>query len=449
MDTQRLPTAAATNPALEGEIVLPTDTRKPMRIGLLTLALGFGGFLAWAALAPLDEGVPTHGMVTLDTKRKAVQHQTGGIVKEVLVREGEWVKEGQPLLKLDDATIQASFEASRQNYSTLRAMEGRLQAEQAGLEKIEFHPELVAMAQEDPIIARTLKTQEQLFHSRRQALAAELAALTEAIEGQRAAARGYEGMRVARETQLAFLHEDLKGLRELVKEGYAPRSRQSELERQAAEAMAALADIQANLQRARTAIAELKNRQQVRLQEYRKEVDAQLAEVRRQVEAEREKFHAIANDLARSVIRAPAEGQVVGLGVQTVGGVIAPGQKIADVVPENDRLLLETRIPPHLIDSAKQGEIADVRFSTFAHSPQLVVEAKIISVSQDLLMEPNQPPYYLARLEITEQGMKKLGKRQLQPGMPVEVIIKTGERSLLTYLMHPLIKRIAASMKEE
>jgi protease secretion system membrane fusion protein len=120
-----------------------------------------------------------------------------------------------------------------------------------------------------------------------------------------------------------------------------------------------------------------------------------------------------------------------------------------DIVPDDEPLLLETKVPPHLIDMVKTGGLADVRFSSFAHSPQLVVQGKITSISSDLLAEPNQPPYYLARVAITPEGLKELGKRQLQPGMPVEVIIKTGERSVLTYLLHPLLKRMAASMKEE
>ena len=135
---------------------------------------------------------------------------------------------------------------------------------------------------------------------------------------------------------------------------------------------------------------------------------------------------------------------------QTVGGVIAPGQKLMDVVPVNEPLLLETRVPPHLIDRVRAGIPVDVRFSSFAHSPQLVVQGKLVSVSGDLLVDPQtNASYYLARVAVTQEGLQKLGKRSLQPGMPVEVVFKTGERSLLVYLLHPLTKRIAASMTEE
>jgi protease secretion system membrane fusion protein len=442
------PKAEQSETTLEGELVLPTDTNRPTRIGLWALAIGFGGFLLWAGLAPLDEGVPTQGMVAIDTKRKAVQHQTGGIVRQVLVKEGQFVKADEPLIRLDDAVTLATYESVRQHYLTLRAMEGRLQAEQSGQQKIAFHPDLL-QPENGPYIEQTINNQQQLFQSRRMSLQAEIQSIRESIQGQEASIRGYEGMLSARKSQLAYLQDDLQGMRDLVKEGYAPRNKQSELERMAADAMASIADIQGNIQRARSAVAELKTRTILRTQEYRKEVDTQLADVRREVQADAEKYKAISNELARTIIRAPSEGQVVGLAVQTVGGVVSPGQKLMDIVPDNEPLLLETQVPPHLIDSVKPGALTDVRFSSFAHSPQLVVEGKIASISSDLLAEPNQPPYYLARVAITPEGMKVLGSRQLQPGMPVEVIIKTGERSVLTYLLHPLLKRMAASMKEE
>jgi protease secretion system membrane fusion protein len=423
------------------------DTRGPMRIGLWVLAAGLGGFLAWAALAPLDEGVPTQGSVAIDTKRKAVQHQVGGIVKQVLVKEGQIVRAGDPLVLLDDAAAVASSESVRQHYLTLRAAEGRLQAEQSSQPKIIFHPDLARGSNE--YARQAIGAQEQLFRSRRASLQAELQAIAESIKGAEASIAGFDGMLGARKAQLASIEEDLKGLRDLVKEGYAPRNKLLEFERMSSEAMASISDILGNSQRLRSSIAELRMRAIQRTQEYRKEVDTQLAEVRREVQADADKHRAASEELGRTVIRAPSEGQVVGLAVQTVGGVVTPGQKLMDIVPASETLLLETRVPPHLIDRVAVGATADARFSGFAHTPQLVVEGRIASVSADLLQEPNQPPYYLARVTITPEGIRKLGNRVMQPGMPVEVIVKTGERSLLTYLLHPLVKRMAAAMKEE
>ena len=426
-------------------------TSNAARIGLWALLIAFGGFLLWAALAPLDEGVPAHGSVALDTKRKAVQHLSGGIVSEVLVREGQQVQEGQLLMRLDAAVARANHEAVRQRYLGLRAMQGRLLAEQSGAAAIQFHPDLQAQAG-DPLIAQQMRNQEQLFATRRSLLQSDLQSIEESIQGQEGLLQAYAGMLESRRGQLALVQEELKHLRELVAQGYAPRNRQLELERQVADIQAALADLQGNTVRAHRSIGELRQRAMSRRQEYRREVETQLAEVNREVLSDAEKLVAVANDLERTEIKAPATGQVVGLTQQTVGGVVQAGQKLMDIVPQGAPLLLEARVEPHMIDRVHEGLPVDVRFSTFANSPQLVVHGKVVSISRDLLTEQQggmSYSYYLARVEVTPEGRQQLGKRELQPGMPVEVIFKTGERSLLTYLLHPLVKRMAASLTEE
>ncbi len=440
---------AQTLASITDVIAKPEPKVNPGRVGLWALGLGLGGFLLWAALAPLDEGVPGQGTVTIDTKSKAVQHLSGGIVKEVLVKEGQIVKEGQLLLKLDDGATRANFEAARQRYLGLRAMEGRLLAEQQGLAKITWHQD-VREALDDPQIARVALTQEQLYLSRRSSLQADLQAIEESVQGQQALLQAYSAMLGNRRNQLALLSEEHKNTSELVKEGYAPRNRQLELERMLAESNASIAELTGNSTRAQRAISEMRQRAIARQQEYRKDVESQLAEVGREVEVDAQKYQAVWDDLARIDIKSPADGQVVGLAFQTVGGVIGPGQKLMDIVPAGQALMLEARISPHLIDRVHANLPVDVRFSSFANSPQLVVEGKVASVSGDLLIDNrNGAGYYLARVAVTPEGLKKLGKRQMQPGMPVEVIFLTGERSMLTYLLHPLTRRLAASMKEE
>lgn len=425
------------------------DPGRPGRIGLWVLAIGFGGFLAWAALAPLDEGVPATGMVSIDTKRKTVQHLIGGIVQDVLVREGDEVQEGQLLIRLDSAVARSNYETVRQRYLGLRAMQGRLLAEQTGRTAIAFHPDLVAAAT-DPLIKQQMQNQEQLFMTRASLLRSDLQSIEESIQGQEGLLEAYKGMLENRTSQLRLLNEELGHLRGLVKEGYAPRNRQLELERMVADSSTAIADLMGNSERARRAIGEMRQRALSRKQEYRKDVETQLADVNREVQADSEKMRAVSDDLARTEIKAPASGQVVGLAVQTVGAVVQSGQKLMDIVPKDAPLILEAHVAPHLIDRVRSDLPVDVRFSSFAHSPQLVVQGKVVSISADLLTEPQtNVSYYLARVQVTPEGLKHLGKRQLQPGMPVEVILKTGERSMLTYLLHPLTKRLAASMTEE
>lgn len=428
---------------------LVADSGRAARVGLWALGIGFGGFILWASLAPLDEGVPSPGVVAIDTKRKPVQHLTGGIVKEILVREGMEVKEGQVLARLDDAVARSNYEAVRQRYLGFRAMQGRLEAEHNGFATIRFHPDLVA-ASKDPLIAQQMLTQSQLFDSRRAALQSDLQSMEESIKGQEGMLRSYESILANRRHQLELLSEELGNTRGLVKEGYAPRNRQLELERMQAESNAMLAELLGNTSRATHSIAEVRQRKISRQKEYRKEVESQLSDVTREVQSDEARYKAVLDDLGRTEIKAPVAGQVMGLAIQTPGSVLAPGQKLLDVVPENEALMLEVRVAAHLIDHVRPDLTVDIRFSAFANSPQLVVDGKVVSITNDLIVEPQtNMSYFLARVAVTPEGLKTLGKRQMQPGMPVEVVFKTGERSLMTYLLHPLTKRVAAALKEE
>ncbi len=447
-----VPAAPATPPARP-----PSDAandaqahaRHAGRIGAWVLGLGLVAMLVWVAYAPLDEGVPAPASVMLDTKRKAVQHLSGGIVKAVHVKEGTHVEQGQPLVTLDAAAASANHEAVRQRYLALRATEGRLLAERSNAGSIRFHDD-VKSALADPHVQTMVFAQEQLFATRRAAIQAELQSMAESIEGHKGTIEAYRAMLESRQSQLALLKEELASTRGLVEEGYAPRNRQRELERMVADVHSAIADLQGNVVRATRAISELSQRSVQRRNEYFKEIGAQLSDVLRDVEADSQKFRAATEELQRMEVRAPATGQVVGLGVQTVGAVIQPAQKLMDIVPEGDTLLLEARVPPHLIDRIHPGLPVDARFSAFAHSPQLVVDARVSTVSADLITDPQtQTSFYLARVAVTPEGLKTLGNRTLHPGMPAEVVFRTGERSLLTYLLHPLVKRMAASMKEE
>lgn len=426
------------------------DTRQPIRLGLWVLVGGFALFLLWAAWAPLGEGVVAPAKVAIETRRLAIQHQTGGVIRSVPVVEGQLVKTGDVLIELDEATTRAGFESVRQNYLAQRAMESRLLAEQAGAGVIQFHQDLKAAS--DPVAMQLMAAQEQLFAARRGALAAERAAAQEQIAGLRGQIAGLAQVVDSRRARRELQATQLESLRALAAEGYAPRNQVLRLEEEVAELRGAIADNEAQIQRARNAIAEIEMRMAQRQQEVLKEVAGQLAEVRREVQANEEKLVAIRAELGRTRITAPTDGQVVGLAVAGVGGVVSPGQRLMDIVPRQVSLLLDAQVPPHVIDRVRAGDAAEVRFSAFADAPTLVVDGRVLSLSGDALTE--QVPggvstYYLARVEITPEGLATLGNRNMHPGMPAEVLIKTGERSMLTYLLHPLTKRIAAAMKEE
>jgi protease secretion system membrane fusion protein len=408
--------------------------------------------MAWATFAPLNSGVPVPGTVTLASKRKPVQHLSGGLVSEFLVHEGEVVKAQQVLAKLNPALSRASFTVVRQNVLTLSATESRLMAELAGEPTVRFSPEILDA--EDDVVKVHVQIQRQVFQSRREALQSSLRELEASREGQANLLKGLEAQLEGRRRQVGLLQEQLRGLGPLTAEGYSPRLRLLDMERDLAGQQAAILDTQENINRLRSSLVELRSRAETRLQEYRRESSTQLAQVHRELQGEREKLRAVTEELDRTEIRAPVDGQVVGLQIQSVGAVVPPGQKLMDIVPINEPLVVEAKVPPQHIDRVRIGQHTDVRFSGFARTPQLVVDGQLQSISRDVLTEQypmpgGSPSYYLARVEITPDGMQKLGGRQMQPGMQTEVLIKTGESTLLRYLMTPLTRRIAASMKED
>lgn len=452
MTTNSTPTPAL--PAKRDEVVddieLNTDTKPVIRTGFWILVVGFGLFMAWAAWAPLDEGVSAPATVSVETRRKTIQHMQGGVIREVLVKEGSEVKPGDTLVVLDDAATKAAYEAIRQNYLSQRAHESRLLAEVSGAPAITFHPDLLGKG--DVISGQHITVQQQLFASRRAAQTAEVAAANQSIAGLEGQIAGTRQVIESRRTQMALQSRQLAGVKSLSEEGFAPRNQALQLEQANNELKASLADLESNVQRALSAIAETRLRIAQRQQEYLKEVSAQLADVRREVQANQERLQAVTQELSRMQIKAPVGGQVIGLAVTGPGGVVTTGQRLMEILPRGESLLLDAKVPPQVIDRIKVGDVTEVRFQAFANSPQLVAKGKLVSLSGDAVTEAMGNAvhsFYLARVELTPEGLKALGNRTMQPGMTAEVLVKTGERSLLTYLLHPLLKRVASAMTEE
>ena len=446
-----------TTPPSSANASVPADIElnvaKPIRQGVLVLGFGFGLFLLWAAFAPLDEGVPTQGQVNIERKSIVIQHLTGGIVKRVYVNEGQFVRKGDILMTLDDDTTKARYEEVRQQYLGLRSSEGRLQSEKQGRSDIQFHPDL-ANASADPTIQAKLTDQKNLLTAKQQLLQADLAQLQQNIQAERAAISGNRSQLASKQNELDLTTAQIQKIEPAVNQGYVAHVQLIDLQQRAAQLSGDISQINANIIKSERQVAELNSRMISRQETERRNTADEMTKVRLEVDADAQKFNALQDELQRTVIKAPVSGQVIGLQVHSAGTVIQSGQQLMTVVPKGETLLLDAKIPPQLIDRVQAGQKADVRFNSFAHTPQLVVDAKVLSISGDLINETNPAPemlrqYYLARIEVTPAGMHSLGKRQLTPGMPVEIVIKTGERSMLAYVLHPLLKRLSASLKEE
>ncbi len=444
--------AALPNPAESvdaKEIARSRDTRAPVRLGLWVLVVGFGLFLLWASWAPLEEGVPAQATVGVESRRTSIQHVSGGVIKAVHVRNGDEVAVGDVLVELDDSQERAIYEAVRQNYLAQRALEGRLLAELSNAASISFHPDL--LKSRDPQAAQHMKVQTQLFSARRAAHAAQVQGAEQLISGMQSQIQGTAQMLLSRREQLALMKRQLESVSRLADEDFAPRNQVLQLEQAHADLSATIANLETESQRQQHAVAEGRYRVAALQQEFVKDMSSQMAEVQREVLANQERLVAVETDLSRTRITSPAAGQVIGLAVPNLGGVVERGRTLMDILPRGVPLVLDVKIPPHVISSVAVGQEVEVRFSAFASTPHLVVLGRLLSVAGDVVTEQQGGmvhSFYAAQVELTPEGMKALGHQTVQPGMSAEVLIRTGERSMLDYLLDPLLRRVSASMTE-
>ncbi|HEY0846089.1 MAG TPA: HlyD family type I secretion periplasmic adaptor subunit [Noviherbaspirillum sp.] len=434
----------------EGLRDVNVDATAPTRLGWWVVLAGFGGFMLWATLAPLDKGVPVPGNVAVATQRKAVQHLTGGAIEDILVKEGDTVKAGQVLVRMNDVQVKANAEMTRVQYFTARATEARLTAERDGKKTITFPAELESAKSTDPRIAANIDLQNQLFMSRQLAIQNELAALEESIAGLKAQVQGLEESRETQKLQQRLLKEQLDDMRDLAKEGYVARNRVFELERTYAQINGSIAEIIGNIGRAQRQISELGLRRIQRTQEYQKEVRTQLAEVQKEAEALENRLKSQDFDLANTQVKAPVDGIVVGVNVFTKGGVISPGYRMMDIVPSDDPLVVEGQVPVNLIDKVHPDLPVELIFAAFNQNETPHIPGVVTKVSADRFVdERTGMPYYKLEAQVTPDGKKMLKNHQVRPGMPVEVFVKTGERTMMSYLLKPIFDRATTALSEE
>lgn len=444
----RIETRVETAFPVDGAPPPDTDTQQPVRWGRRALLAGLAVFLLWAAFAPLGQGVPTHGYIKVEGNRKTIQHLKGGVVEEILVREGDHVVANQPLIRLNETQVEAQQGIVESQLVSMLAVEARLVAERADQDKITL-PQFLIERQNDPTAKEVIQVQHQLFATRRSALRGEIAIAQENISGLELQIQGLQAQEKSKAEQLRLYKEELGSLKPLYEEGFVPRNRMFELERAIAYVDGARSDDISNIGRARSSISELKLRILKARTDNQKEVETQLTDIQRQAGDLKERLVATQDDLNRVVLRAPVAGTVVDLSVHTVGGVISPGQKLMDVVPEGPNLQVEVQIDPQLIDNVRAGQEADVHFVALDQTIVPAIPGKLIYVSADRMVEERtQQPYFVGRVEVTEEGLKKLGKHVLQPGMPADVVIKTGQRTLLGYLLKPLLTRLQFTFTE-
>lgn len=428
---------------------LETDASKHSRLGWLIVLLGVGGFLLWATFAPLDKGVPVSGTVAVATNRKAIQYQTGGTIDEILVKEGDVVKAGQVLVKMNSVTAKSTAEIAHVQLDSARATEARLLAERDGLHSVIFPKELEAK-KSDPRVANNISLQRQLFSARQSSLQSELSGIDESIAGLKSQLHGLEESMIGKKQQQVILKEQLDSLRDLAKDGYVARNRLLDVERTYVQVNSGISEDLGNIGRGRSQIAELTLRRSQRQQDYQKEVRSQLSDVLKEAEALDNRIDALDYDLNNVLVKAPVDGIVVGMSVFGKGTVVSPGFKMMELVPSEDALIVEGEVPVNLIDKVHVGLKAELIFSAFNQNKTPHIPGEVTQISADrLINERTGQPYYKLRAKVAPEGMKMVSHLQIRPGMPAEVFVKTGERSMMSYLFKPVFDRANTSMTEE
>ena len=432
-------------------LTVNTDARTYARLGWLIVVLGFVGFLIWAAFAPLDKGVPMSGTVAKESNRKAVQHQTGGTIQQILVKDGDVVKAGQVLVRMNPVTAQAGFDITGAQYLSARATEARLLAERDGLKAIRF-PEELTKQSSDPRVSEMMTLQSQLLASRQASLQNEMGSVDENIAGLKLQIQGLQESRESKKAQVGFLKEQLDGMRDLAKEGYVARNRLLDLERTYAQLQGAISEDIGNIGRSQRQVLELTLRKSQRMQDYQKEVRTLLADTQKEADAQGARMSAQQFELSNVDVKAPVSGIVTGLAVFTNGGVVTPGFKMMDIVPSDDPLVVEGQLPVNLVDKIHPGLQTELIFSAFNANRTPHIPGVVETVSADRTVdERTGAAFYKVRVKVSAEGAKMVAhhKMDIRPGMPVELFVKTGERTMMSYLLKPVFDRAHSSMSED
>lgn len=419
-------------------------------IGMIIFGFVTFGIGGWATTMQLSGAVIGKGVVVVDSSVKKVQHPTGGIVKELFVREGDRVNAGQVLIRLDETQTLANATIVTEGLDELLARQSRLEAERDAADQIIFPKALLERAKDsNSEAARAIAAENKLFDLRRQARSGQKAQLKERNAQLQDEIKGYLGQVDAKQKEIDLINQELGGVRDLWQKRLVPITRLTSLERDAARLEGERSQLGGMVAQTKEKIAEIALKIIQIDQDLRTEVGKDLIETRSKLAELAERKTAAVDQLNRTDIRAPQSGRVHELSVHTVGGVIAPGEQIMLIVPDADALAVEVKIAPRDIDQVYVGQVATMRFAAFDQKTTPEIDGEISMVSADITQDKKTgASFYTARVLLKPEELAKLGSAKLVPGMPVEVFIKTQGRTALSYLVKPLRDQAEHAFKE-
>lgn len=427
----------------------PVQTRPTILAGVFVIFGMIGGFFAWAALTPIASAVVAHGTVVVESTRREIQHLDGGIVAAVHVREGDFVAAGQRLITLDPTRPRANLEVLQNQEMSLIALIARLRAEQLGRDSVEFPSVLLSAADSDHRAREVIDSQLALFRARREALTGQIEILGQRIAQLRAQLEGLRLQQAAAARQAHLIEEEIAGLRNLERQGFAPRNRILAMERELARYRSEEAEHMGNAARTEQAIGETELQILQARRQAVEEASRLLQDALAQLRDVRERLAAARDVVDRLEIVAPIDGRIVGLQVTAAGGVVQPGRTLLTIVPEHDELVVEAHIPTQNIESVFVDAESVIHFTALPQRTLPMLKGRVVMVSADKLVDERSGiPYYRARIKVDQDSLAKIADRRLVPGMPADVVITGSERSVLQYLVDPLLPALLRTFRE-
>ncbi len=418
------------------------------RTGLVAIGLGLASFSAWALFAPLDGAVVAEAQVKADLNRRTVQHQEGGIIKQILVRDGTLVSPGQPLVVLEDLRTEAGLDQLRLQLASEQAKAWRLEAERDQKARLEVLP-LDHSTGDDPRFAQILQREAALFHTRRQTLSAQIDLVRQQIAQAQEEVRALELQKSSGHQAAELMADELKVNERLLEKEFVNKTRIITLQRQVSDYRMKAGESAADLARARQKVSDLQLRLLSLKGDYVQAATSELKEVGTRIFDLQERLRPTLDAAQRQTLVAPVAGRVVDLRINTLGGVLGPRDPVLDIVPTDGPLLIEARVRVDAVNEVRPGSPADVRLTAYRAATTPLVSGRVSYVSPDRMVDRvTNTPYYAVHVEVERSALQAAGGQEMQAGMPAEVFIRTGARTGFDYLMDPLIGRLRRAMRE-
>lgn len=435
--------------AHDDRLISIVEEHLPRKIGFAVVLIAFLLFGIWASLAPLAQAVIAPGVVKVELDRRVVQHLEGGIIKHIYVEDGATVKQGALLLTLDATQFHSDKEVNDSQLLALLVTEARLRAERDELAEIPFPDEI---DRSDPRIAEIMANETSLFKARRNAHRSEMNVLRERVKQAESQISGYQQVDLRKIEVRESLQTERADLIRLMEKNFISRHKLLQAERQVSELESEIAENNVKISSQKVQQKETELQIEFRNAEYKSQVVNSLTDVQKRIDELRKKLLSIDDRVNRAEIRAPVSGKVIGFKLNTVGAVLAPGTHILDIIPQGANLLIEAHLSPNEVDTVRIGQPADIRLTSFKATTTPVIEGKVTHLAGDRLIdERTGAPYFECRVELTPAGVETLAQSnlRLQPGIPADVIIKTGERTMLQYITQPLSNALARVFREK